>query len=99
MQRISHKEADTEKYLKVGIYVTSSFMTQRTKKYQENRRDEKMTELGRFLFGIAGICYLIISVYFNFKDWCDSKDGIDFLAGFFLTATSGAGLIYILNTL
>lgn len=62
-------------------------------------RRTNMTELGRFLFGIAGICYLIISVYFNFKDWCDSKDSIDFLAGFFLTITGGAGLIYILNTI
>ena len=58
-----------------------------------------MTELGRFLFGIAGICYLMVATSLNFKDWCDSKDSIDFLAGFFLTITSGAGLIYILNTL
>ena len=58
-----------------------------------------MTELGRFLFGIAGICYLMVATYFNFKDWCDSKDSIDFLVGFFLTIASGAGLIYILNTL
>lgn len=58
-----------------------------------------MTELGRFLFGIAGICYLVVATYFNFRDWCDSKNMADFIGGFFLTLTSGAGLIYILNTI
>lgn len=58
-----------------------------------------MTELGRFLFGIAGICYLMVATYFNFKYWCDSKSSSDFMLGLFLTLMSGAGLIYILNTI
>ena len=58
-----------------------------------------MNEVGRLLFGVAGICYLILATYNNFKRWCDSKSSSDFMLGLFLTLMSGAGLIYILNTI
>ncbi|MGM9978746.1 MAG: hypothetical protein ACI33J_08120 [Clostridium sp.] len=58
-----------------------------------------MNEVGRILFGVVGICYLILATYSNFKRWCDSKDISDFMLGLFLTLMSGAGLIYIANTL
>ena len=58
-----------------------------------------MNEIGRLLFGIVGICYLILATYNNFKRWCDSKDTSAFMTGLFLTLMSGAGLIYIANTL
>lgn len=58
-----------------------------------------MNETGRLLFGVAGICYLILATYNNFKNWCKSKNNTDFTVGLFLTITSGAALIYIANTL